>query len=148
MTDAERTLHAAARGAVAAMAMTGMRVWTQHVGLLDQTPPEAVATQRRVRGWLRRVPRERRRATLELVHWTYGAAGGAAFGVLPDEMRRARWSGPAYGIVLWLGFEFGLAPLLGLSQSRRLRVVERAVLATDHLLYGLVLSEGHARPRE
>lgn len=51
-------------------------------------------------------------------------------------------------LVLWLGFEMGVAPALGLKQSRQLRPVERAALATDHLLYGLVLSETRSRPRE
>ena len=38
--------------------------------------------------------------------------------------------------------------MLGLSQSKKLRPVDRAGLAADHLLYGLVLSETRARPRE
>ena len=43
-------LHGAARGVVGAMAMTGMRVMTTELGLLEQTPPEAVSRQR-ARGW-------------------------------------------------------------------------------------------------
>jgi hypothetical protein len=39
-------LHAAARGAVGAMAMTGMRVITTELGLVEQTPPQAIARQR------------------------------------------------------------------------------------------------------
>ena len=35
-----------------------------------------------------------------------------------------------------------------LSQAKQLRAQERAALALDHLLYGLVLSEMRARPRE
>jgi hypothetical protein len=42
--------------------------------------------------------------------------------------------------VVWLGFELGIAPVLGLSQAKRMRVVDRLALAADHLLYGLVLS--------
>ena len=53
----------------------------------------------------------------------------------------AAGQGPIYGLVVWLGFELGVAPALGLSQSKRLRPVERLTLAADHLLYGLVLSE-------
>ena len=41
---------------------------------------------------------------------------------------------------MWLGFELGIAPVLGLSQAKRVRVVDRLALAADHLLYGLVLS--------
>jgi hypothetical protein len=49
---------------------------------------------------------------------------------------------------VWLGFEVGIAPLLGLKQARKLRLAERAALAADHLLYGLVLSETRRTPRE
>jgi hypothetical protein len=139
--------HAGLRGAIAAMAMTGMRAFTQSAGIVEQTPPQAIFKQR-VPGLLRLVPRKRRGALAELAHWGYGAAGGVAFGALPDGVRRKRWSGPAYGLVVWAGFEAVLAPALGLSQAKRLRPVERAALAGDHLLYGFVLSETRSRPRD
>jgi hypothetical protein len=139
--------HAALRGAIAAMAMTGMRAFTVDLGIVEQTPPQAVVKQR-ARGLIRRVPRGRRRAAVELAHWAYGAAGGAGFAMLPGQVRRRAWAGPTYGAVVWLGFEAGLAPLLGLKQARKLRAAERAALAADHLLYGLVLSEIRARPQE
>jgi hypothetical protein len=139
--------HAGLRGAIAAMAMTGMRAFTQSLGLVQQAPPQAIVRER-ARGLIRRVPRGRRRAVVELMHWSYGAAGGVAFGALPDGLRRRPWAGPAFGLATWLGFELGLAPLLGLKQARQLRPVERTALAADHLLYGLVLSETRSRPRE
>ncbi len=125
------------------MAMTGMRVMTTELGLLEQTPPEAVSRQRArgLRALLRRAPRRQRTGLVEAAHWAFGAGGGAAFGVLPRTVRRRRWAGPIYGLVVWLGFELGLAPALGLSQSKRLRPVDRLTLAADHLLYGAVLSE-------
>jgi hypothetical protein len=143
----KEVLHAAGRGAVAAMAMTGMRVLTVDLGLVEQTPPQAIAKQK-ARGLLRRVPRAQRRAAIELFHWTYGAGGGAAFALLPDGMRRQPYAGPAYGLLVWLSFELGIAPLLGLSQSKKPRLADRAGLAADHLLYGLVLNEGRRRPQE
>jgi hypothetical protein len=147
VNDAGEIAHASLRGAIAAMAMTGMRAFTVHMGLVDETPPQAIFRQR-ARGLLRKVPRKRRRAAIEVAHWSYGAAAGAAFGSLPDSMRQRAWAGPIYGLMVWLGFELGLAPALGLSQSRRLRLSERAALAGDHLLYGFVLSETRRRPRE
>jgi hypothetical protein len=147
VTDAGELAHAALRGVIAAMAMTGMRAFTVDLGIVEQTPPEAVLKQK-ARGLIRRVPRKRRRATIELVHWGYGAGGGAAFRMLPDELRRRQWAGPVYGLAVWLGFEFGIAPVLGLTQAQRLRPVERTALAIDHLLYGLVLSEIRRRPQE
>jgi hypothetical protein len=144
---ASEVAHAGLRGAIAAAAMTGMRAFTVDVGLVDQTPPQAIAKQR-AKGLLRRVPRGRRRAAIEVAHWTYGAVGGAAYAVLPESIRRQPWSGPAYGLLVWVGFELCLAPMLGLKQARKQRPVERAALAADHLLYGLVLSEIRARPQE
>ena len=135
-------LHGAARGAVGAMAMTGMRVLTTELGLVEQTPPQAVGRQRArgARALLRRAPRKQRRGLLEAAHWAFGATGGAAFGALPGAIRRRLWAGPVYGLVVWLGFELGIAPVLGLSQAKRVRAVDRLALAADHLLYGLVLS--------
>jgi hypothetical protein len=135
-------LSGAACGAVGAMAMTGMRVITTELGLVEQTPPHAVSRQRArgLRALLRRAPRKQRRGLVEAAHWAFGASGGVAFGALPREVRRRRWAGPAYGLVVWLGFELGIAPALGLSQAKRTRPVDRLALAADHLLYGLVLS--------
>jgi len=135
-------LSGAARGTVGAMAMTGMRVLTTELGLVEQTPPQAVGRQRArgVRALLRRAPRKQRRGLIEAAHWAFGAGGGAAFGALPREVRRRPWAGPVYGLVVWLGFELGIAPALGLSQAKRVRVIDRLALAADHLLYGLVLS--------
>jgi hypothetical protein len=145
-TPSGEVLHLAARGAIASMAMSGMRTVTVHFGLVEETPPEAIFRQR-AHGLLRKVPRSRRKAVIELVHWGYGAAGGAVLGLLPESVRRAAWAGPIYGIVLWGGFEAGIAPALGLSQAHRPRPVERLALAADHLLYGFVLSELRSRPR-
>jgi hypothetical protein len=147
IAPAREIAHGGARGAIAAMAMTGMRAFTVHLGLVQQTPPQAIVRQR-ARGLIRHVPRRRRRAVIELMHWGYGAGGGVGFALLPKSLRQGhRWVGPVYGLVLWLGFELGLAPLLGLKQAKQVRPVERAALAADHLLYGLVLSETRARPR-
>lgn len=138
--------HGAVRGTVAAMAMTGMRAFTKDAGLVGQTPPEAVFRQK-AHGLLRRAPKHKRGA-IELAHWAYGAAGGAAFAALPDTIHRRRWAGPVYGFAVWVGFELAIAPLLGLSQAKQLRAGERLALAVDHVLYGFVLSEMRARPRQ
>lgn len=128
--------HGALRGTVAAMAMSGMRALTVDLGLVEQPPPDAIFSQKAPRV-LRRVPAARRRAVVEAAHWTYGAGGGLVFVLLPERVRRRAGAGPAYGIVLWIGFEAGLAPLLGLAQAKQSRPVERIALAVDHLLYGL-----------
>ena len=139
-------MHATARGAVGAMAMTGMRTVTEDLGLVRETPPKALV-RKKGRSLLRRTPPTQWRTIVELGHWGMGAAGGAAFGLLPEDLRRRAWAGPVHGLVLWLTFELGLAPLLGLKQATRPKAAEQVALIADHLLYGLVLSEGRSRPR-
>jgi len=143
----ERVAHAAMRGVIAAMVMTGMRSLTVSLGLVKETPPRAIVRQTS-KGMFRVVPKRLRRAAVELMHWGYGAAGGAGFALLPADLRLRRWSGPAYGLLVWLGFELVQAPLMGLDQAKKARPVERAALAVDHLMYGLVLSETRRRRRE
>lgn len=128
---------AAARGLVAAMAMTGTRRVTQNLGLLEQAPPEAIDEKLPVTSAL---SPERREVVIELAHWSYGAVAGAAFGSLSD---RARWhpaAGPAYGLGIWLVFELGIAPALGLQYAEERKAAGRLMLALDHLLYGVVVA--------
>lgn len=145
-TEVAEIAHGALRGAIAAMAMTGLRALTINLGLVDEPPPRAIMRQRS-RGLYRLASRRRRRVAQELFHCSYGAAGGAAFAALPESIRMRAGAGPAYGLLVWLGFELGVAPLLNLTQARSGRIVERAALAGDHLLYGFVLSETRRRPQ-
>jgi uncharacterized membrane protein YagU involved in acid resistance len=141
----ERLLTGTVRGVMAAMVMTGARQVSTGLGLVDQTPPDAILRQRGF-GILVRFPRlayfvaRREVGLIELAHWVYGAGGGAAFGALPRSFRRRRWAGAAYGLVTWLVFELIIAPVLGLAQVRRIRVTERLAFAVDHLVYGVVLA--------
>jgi hypothetical protein len=140
-------IHAAFRGVVAAMAMTGMRTFAQHLGLIREDPPARLA-RKQARGMLRSVPRRRRGAVVELIHWAVGAVFGAIFGLLPESLRMKAWAGPLFGLAVWLGFDTAVAPALGLKQRRWPQGRERAVFVADHLLFGLVLNELRARPRE
>ncbi|MGH3096334.1 MAG: hypothetical protein ACRDMV_10095 [Streptosporangiales bacterium] len=136
---------ASIRGVAAAMTMTGMRSLTADLGLIEATPPEIVVG-RRASHLLERLPAERRKAVLVLMHWAYGAGGGAIFAVCPDRLRQAPWAGPLFGLALWLGFEALLDPALGLKWHRRGSMTERTTLAADHLLYGAVLAGFRRRP--
>jgi hypothetical protein len=129
-------------GVAAAMAMSGMRLLTTELGLVDEVPPRAIMRQKTpvVFGIL---PREHHQAAIEIAHWAYGGVGGGAFGLLPRRLRRHRWAGPAYGLFVWTVFEALLAPALGLEQARRARPVERLMFALDHVLYGLLVARAH-----
>jgi hypothetical protein len=129
----------AAGGAVAAMAMSGMRTVTTGFGLVARTPPEALAVEETPQ-LLAAVPKEQRQAVVELLHWSFGAACGLAFRLLPQAVRRHRLAGPVYGALVWLGFEAGMAPALGLREARQSRPVEQLTVLADHLLYGWVLA--------
>jgi hypothetical protein len=121
------------------MAMTGMRTFTENIGVLEETPPDAVVGTHAPPS-VRRLAEEHRTAITELSHWAYGALGGLMFSVLPPSLRRHPLSGPAYGLAIWLGFELGVGPLLGLEHSRSRRPASRAVLALDHILYGVLVA--------
>jgi len=140
-------IHSAFRGIIGALAMSGVRIFAQQLGLVGEDPPERL-TRKKAKGLLRRVPRRRRGAVVELVHWATGAMFGLIFGLLPERVRLKPWAGPLYGFLVWLGFDTVAAPLLGLKQRRWPQGAERAVFLADHLLFGLVLSELRARPRE
>ena len=145
--SAEEIAHGALRGTIAAMAMTGMRAFTISTGLVGEPPPRKIIRQKS-KGVFRFVAKKKRRAVQELMHWGYGATGGAAFAALPDNVKKKAWFGPLFGFVMWMGFEFVQAPLMGLEKKTKLRPMERAALVVDHLLYGLVLSETRRRPRD
>lgn len=133
------------RGAVAAMTMTALRQVTTGLGLVEQTPPDAILKQRAF-GVVVRSPRlafflaRRQVALVELAHWGYGAAGGAAFTRLPRSVLGHKLAGAGYGVATWIAFEISVAPVLGLDQAKRIRAIERLTFAVDHLLYGLVLA--------
>ena len=135
-----------AAGAIAAMAMTGMRTLTGNLGLVERPPPHAIIRQRAA-SLLRRVPRRRRRSAIELAHWGYGAVGGIEFALF-----RSPCAGSP-GRVRSTGWPCGWASKPGSrrhSDSSRPASggpIERVALAADHLLYGLVLSEIRRRPQ-
>src|SRR5690606_3487629 len=89
----------AVRGAIASMAMSGLRRVTTSLGWLERTPPEAILADGAPTVF-RRVPVEQRAVLVEAAHLGYGTLGGVAFGLLPQRLRRSDWVGPAYGALL------------------------------------------------
>jgi hypothetical protein len=130
---------AGARGLVGAMAMTGLRTVTAAIGPREKSPPVAIVEDR-APGLMRRLPERSHRATVEAAHWTYGTAGGLVFGLLPARVRRHPASGLVYGLTIWVLFELGIAPVLGIRYARQRRVLWRVLVALDHVLYGIVVA--------
>jgi len=127
----------AAGGAVAAMAMTGLRQATTGLGIVKRTPPEA-AVETAVPDVLASLPPERQQVAIELAHWAYGAAGGVVYAFLPDRLRCSVLIGLAYGAGSWAVFEAVVAPRIG--QKREGGRQQDLALLADHLLYGGVLA--------
>jgi hypothetical protein len=123
------------------MAMTGMRVVTTELGLSRANPAP---------GRQPSAPRRPRSASSGATPAASRLDRDRPLGLRGRRRRsgrnapktvRARWlTGPAYRLLVWLGFEPGIAPMLGLKQTKRVRPVDRLALATDHPIYGLVLS--------
>jgi len=127
----------AAGGAVAAMAMTGLRQATTGLGIVKRTPPEA-AVETAAPDVLTSLPPERQQVAIELAHWAYGAAGGVVYAFLPERLRCSLPIGLAYGAGSWAVFEAVVAPRIG--QKREGGRQQDLALLADHLLYGGVLA--------
>lgn len=130
---------AGTRGLVAAMAMTGVRTVTGNAGLMEQSPPEAIV-ERHAPQPIQRLTEGHRSVVTEIAHWSYGAVGGVLFGLLPAHVRAHPLTGPAYGMGMWLSFEAGIAPLLGVQHTKQNRTLGRVMVAVDHALYGFVVA--------
>lgn len=121
------------------MTMSALREVTTSLGLLREAPPETLVREGTPDA-IAALPQGTRQALTELAHWSYGSAGGAAYGLLPARLRRRPvLAGTAYGLGVWAAFEMALAPLLGVRNPQG-RVVGRITLALDHMVYGLVVS--------
>jgi hypothetical protein len=131
-------IHAKLRGVIGAMAMTGVRVFALHAGLIREDPPSRLSRKQKGR---------RPRWLVELIHWAMGGVFGIGFGLLPENVRRKPWSGPVHGLLVWLGFDSVVAPALGLKERNWPKGRERAVFIADPLLFGFVLNEMRERPR-
>jgi hypothetical protein len=121
------------------MAMTGSRAVTANLAPEESMPPEAIVEKHAPQPVLR-LTEPQREALTELFHWAYGAGGGVAFGMLPARVRGYPGTGVAYGLLIWLAFELGIAPLLGIDRPKRRPVLWRVAVALDHVLYGLVVA--------
>jgi len=138
--------HGTVRGVLGAMAMTGVRSVTVSLGLIEEPPPSSIAGRAKTMAWRLRGHRQPHRSVrAEMLHWAVGAFGGAGYALLPSALRKRDWSGPAYGMVILAAFETIGAPVLGLQRPGG-RLAERAALAADHLVYGLVLTETRKQP--
>jgi hypothetical protein len=138
----QAVVEGALSGVVGAMAMSGLRSLTKHLGALRRSPPERV-----VDAAAPEASGDARVVVQELAHWGFGAACGAVYGTLPAGLRRSPVVGVIYGLGVWAFFETVMRPMLGPAAEHRRPVAERLSLIADHALFGLVLWAGPP-PRE
>jgi hypothetical protein len=143
-------------GLVGTWAMSELqRLWT-HV--VDGHPPVSAGGRHDARDWQersegqnsnelaahaiarylfgRRLTQEELRVAAPLMHYLFGGAVGAIYGVYA-ERRHARRSGAAFGTTVWLAADEVAMPLLGLSDSTLRRPVEMHLQSlVAHLVYG------------
>lgn len=112
--------------------LSGVRRW-------DEAPAPAQVGKRVYEAlYETELPDEAANRVNNLVHWGYGLAWGAAFGVLGGSARRVRlrW-GPVLGTVVWL-LDYVTLPPTGLYQP--IWEYDRSTLAKDwavHVAYGV-----------
>lgn len=114
--------------------MTGLRVVSKQLGLLGYSPPEAVLARIDDSPAHTQDP-----VVVQLAHWTYGAAAGAAFAALPRTWQEHQLAPAGYGLAAWLAFRAGIAPLLHLHDPARAH--HQPALVLDHLLFGYVVAD-------
>jgi Protein of unknown function (DUF1440) len=146
----------AVAGLVGTWAMSEVqRLWTN---VVDGEPPESAGGKHDARDWQertehqnsnelaaqavagylfsRRLTQEELRVAAPVVHYLFGAALGAIYGVYADR-RPAGGSGAAFGTTVWLAADEIAMPLLGLSDSTARRPVEMHLQSlVAHLVFG------------
>ena len=114
----------------------------------DGAPAPAQVGKRLVEGLFQtRLPDDRANLVNNVMHWGYGIAWGAAFGILAGSARspRSRW-GPPFGATVWLS-GYAVLPATGLYEP--LWKYDVGTLAKDlahHLVYGTATASAFSAP--
>ena len=120
---------------------SGLRRWefSCDVHTWDEAPAPAQLGKRLYEGVFRRELPDRRAALVNnVMHWGYGVANGAAYGVLAGSLPKPKvWYGPPFGAGVWAS-GYVVLPAAGLYKP--IWAYNWQVLAKDlsaHLVYGL-----------
>ncbi len=141
-----RLLTGAVSGLAATAAMS-LAMWgAKRVGLLGEPPPRKL-TRQLLSPLGAAAPRGKGLDAAALVaHFSYGAAVGGLFGLVPGSPGRAR--GLLYGLGVWSANYAGILPGLGLMPpARRDRPGRPTSMIASHLVYGAALATIQRRLR-
>jgi hypothetical protein len=158
-------LKAAGAGAIGGLAGTLAMNYVQRLWTLaaDGKAPESAADHHDARDWQERTEHRnsnemaaqafarvvlRRHLTdrelsvaAAVMHFSFGAAVGAFYGMLTESMAR-RQSGVALGSALWLAADEIAMPVMGLSDPTWCRPLEMHLQSwSAHLVYGIVAEQ-------
>lgn len=159
-------LKAAGAGAIGGLAGTLAMNYVQRLWTLaaDGKPPESAADHHDARDWQERTEHRnsnemaaqafarvvlRRHLTgrelsvaAAVIHFSFGAAVGAFYGMLTESKMVRRRSGVAFGSALWLAADEIAMPVMGLSDPTWCRPLEMHLQSwSAHLVYGVVAEQ-------
>jgi hypothetical protein len=130
-------------GAVATVAMTGMVLGAQKLGLLGELPPRKIVKGLRRQMGIFGMSSSSDDMATTLAHLGFGTTAGAIFGALrrkPAGLVASSLLGVAYGISVWAMGYCGVAPALGLMRKpNRDRTFRPSTMIAGHIVYGGVL---------
>jgi hypothetical protein len=125
---------------------SGFGAWESSAGLSDWdgAPAPAHVGKRLVEGLLQRpLPDKRARLVNNVVHWAFGMANGAQYGVVAGSLSRPQVRyGLPFGATVW-ATGYVVLPAAGLYEP--IWKYDRKTLANDlgaHLVYGLATAAG------
>lgn len=147
----KRLLRGAAAGTSATVFMSMVMLGAQQVGLMGGMPPGKITARLLNRGGVRRSGGQQD-ALATLLHFGFGAAAGAGFGVVAPRRVTIRVpAGMAYGAAIWGVSYLGWVPALGImAPAHRDRSDRQAMMLAAHLVYGAalgLLARGRAQPQ-
>jgi len=141
---AKRLVRGAVGGFVGSLAMSGVMLAAQRLGLVGRLPPRKVTEGLLRRHAGLRPSRPAVKLATALSHLAFGTLAGALFGALFRRRApavRSAFLGTGFGSVVWGASYLGWAPALGLMPPPgRDRPGRQATLIVAHWVYGVTLA--------
>lgn len=136
-----RLLRGAIAGALATAHMSAVMMGAKQFGLVGEMPPEKITAR-----LLKRTPispsEEHQDALATALHFGFGSAAGALFGVVAPKRLIARVPmGMGYGAAMWGVSYMGWIPAFGIMpHAARDRRDRQMTMLAGHLVYGTALA--------
>jgi TctA family transporter len=130
-------------GVIGAVPMSVAMLAARRMGLMGRQPPERITQKIFFRGKRRPRNADMRNRVASLLHFAFGGAVGAVFGVMQRRLpHRANpaFTGLLFGAFVWATSYLGWLPALGLMPyAHRERPDRPIVMVVVHLIFGATL---------